>query len=112
MSWSIHLSDTPIAEVESQARERYDGARANAPAGADPDLLKAMDEQFEATLAAAKILLPAVCGAAATSVNVILGGHANPGHEPQQGWTKDSITVSVTDANRDSRPAAETAEQS
>lgn len=30
--------------------------------------------------------------------NVSLSGHANPGHEPTEGWSNDAVTISISQA--------------
>jgi hypothetical protein len=40
-------------------------------------------------------LAQAVGGGPGASVAVTVGGHANPGHTPREGWSDDFITVTV-----------------
>ncbi len=66
-----------------------------------------MDEQFDAALEAARVLLlraavggdvPAPGAMPNGNVNVTLSGHANPGHKPRQGWANDMVHMTVTSA--------------
>lgn len=62
-------------------------------------LVAPMDEQFEAALNVARVLLlRKVVGDG--NVNVTLSGHANPSHRPRRGWANDAVTVTVTSAAR------------
>lgn len=54
-------------------------------------------EQIQAALAAAEALSTAALQPTGY-VTVTLAGHANPGHQPTQGWANDYVSVSVTQA--------------
>lgn len=105
MSWSVTLSDVAVADVEETARKMYaeQAARAAVPATVE------MDEQFEAALAAARSLYSAVREQGTVlpgGVNVVLTGHANPGHNPQPGWANDHVSVSVSDSRVHAKTAS------
>jgi hypothetical protein len=95
MSWSVQLTDVDPVVVEEAARERYAAFKASYSDHAE--VYQAMDEQFEAALNAARILL--VRGTVGGGhVNVSLSGHANPGHKPRQGWANDYVMATVSSA--------------
>ncbi len=103
MSWSVQLADVDPMTVEEATRERYAAFKANYSDHAE--VYQAMDEQFEAALNAARVLL--VRGTVGGgNVNVTLSGHANPGHKPRQGWANDTVTVSVSSAARAEAPVS------
>lgn len=52
-------------------------------------------EQFDAALDAAKALA-GVVGRPGDPVIVTLNGHANPGHSPRDGWSNETITITVS----------------
>lgn len=52
-------------------------------------------EQIDVAIAAAKLLAGAV-GRPGDEVFVSISGHANPGHAPKEGWSNETVTVSVT----------------
>lgn len=95
MSWNVHLPDVDPVAVEAAAREEYLTFKARYHDAAE--VFGAMDEQFEAALNAARVLLLREVTGAGT-VHVTLAGHANPGHKPRAGWANDSVTVTVTSA--------------
>lgn len=91
MSWNVTLTSLNPEDLEQAARKSYTAYKANYHD--DGSVFGAMDEQFDAALGAAKALLPTV---GEGLVNVILSGHANPGHRPRQGWANDTVHVTVT----------------
>lgn len=63
---------------------------------------------FDAAVAAAYTLLASrAFGHEGNTWNVSFSGHANPGHEPQDGWMNDSLTISIYQAPRTTPVAAE-----
>ena len=92
MSWTVPCPSSTAESIEASARNAYAQYRSTYnPAG---DELAAMDEQFEAALAAAHgILASGAVGEGACMVT--MSGHANPGHLPRKGWSNDAITVAI-----------------
>lgn len=102
MSWNVRVADVNPAEVEEAAAKEYADFKARY---SDEDAaIKAMDEQFDAALEAARVLLrlggfiPDPRTGSQGNVNVTFSGHANPGHLPRRGWANDVVTVSVSSA--------------
>jgi hypothetical protein len=54
-----------------------------------------MQEQFDAAKQAVYGLITSGAFGNDKTFNVNLSGHANVGHEPQDGWSNDHVTVSV-----------------
>jgi hypothetical protein len=96
MSWNVNLTDIDPTEIGKLAHDAYEEFKARY--SDDADAIAAMDEQFDAVLAAASSGLTHVVGDG--NVNVTLSGHANPGHQPRQGWANDLVTVSISSAAR------------
>lgn len=46
--------------------------------------------------AATKIIASGAIGGAGKEFYVNVSGHANPDHEPAEGWSNDALTVSVS----------------
>jgi len=92
MSWTVQCPSQTADTLEGTARANYETFRGkyNDHEGA----MVGMDEQFEAALAAATVILAS--GAVGTSAAVVtMSGHANPGHVKRDGWSNDSIVVSI-----------------
>lgn len=83
MSWSAFVDTTTndIADAEI------------VPSPADLD--GPPREQFEAARAAAVQLVEAGAVGVDKPIRVTLSGHANPGHEPTEGWANDVVTVGI-----------------
>jgi hypothetical protein len=94
MSWSVSLTDIDPAELGGLAHDAYADFKARY-SDAD-EVFPAMDEQFDATLAAASSGMSHVVGKG--NINVSLSGHANPGYKPRQGWANDYVSVRVSSA--------------
>lgn len=97
MSWNVVLTNInpDPDEMEQAARDKYGQYKANYHDVGEVE--SAMDEQFEAALNMVRIaLLRGVVGEG--NINVTLSGHANPGHQPREGWVNDSVNVSVVAA--------------
>lgn len=87
MSWSVQgTSQTPEG-----IRALTEPTFSNAP--------EASREQFEkAREAAAALAESGAVGGEGKVFNVSLSGHANEGHEPDPNWTKDWVSLNVTQA--------------
>lgn len=94
MSWNVNLTDIDPADLGKLAHDAY--AEFKARYSDEDAVFPAMDEQFDAALAAASSGMTRVVGDG--NINVTLSGHANPGHRPRQGFANDLVTVSVTSA--------------
>lgn len=88
MSWSASVTNISIDEIDSIV---------SFPA----ELSEEAKEQFEAAKEHAKALAESgVVGDVENHrFNVNLAGHANPGHEPAEGWANDGIAVNVAQSN-------------
>jgi hypothetical protein len=88
MSWTASLPE-PVAV--SEVTEALASLEASPPVEGEPQ------EQFEAAKDAARVLVES--GAVGDRpVRINLNGHANPGHEPTEGYANDMITVSISQA--------------
>ena len=63
-----------------------------------PDLEGEPKEQFDLAVEVARTIIASGAVGQGKSFRVNLSGHANPGHEPQEGWATDAMTVSVFQA--------------
>jgi len=104
MSWNVNLNDVEplVHEIEPAATIAYRQFKAGY--GDDAEVFAAMDEQFDAALLAMRCLLAGAVGAG--NVNITLSGHANPGHQPRQGWANDYVSVHVSSVVRAEAPAS------
>jgi len=92
MSWNVTLNDIDPAQLGKLAHDAYEDLRQRH--ADDAEVLPAMNEQFDAALAAASSGMTRVVGKG--KVNVTLSGHANPRHEPREGWANDYVSVHVS----------------
>lgn len=84
MSWSLQFSslealdrDEPTSgTIPEDARDQYEAARA----------------------AAIDLITSGAIGRVGAKFTTLLSGHANPEHEPREGWANDCITVSIYQA--------------
>lgn len=87
MSWSRHYANVAdfkldVPEFQTNQSER------------DKSIVM---QQVNAGREAARMLLESkAVGCTCKDYAVSISGHANPKHEPQEGWATDSITVTVT----------------
>jgi len=96
MSWNVHLTDIDPAQLGKLAHDAYENFK-RGYVDAD-EAYAAMDEQFDAALAAASSGMARVVGEG--NINVTLSGHANPGHKPREGWANDYVSVHVSSVVR------------
>jgi hypothetical protein len=54
-----------------------------------------------ASKAAQAIVKSGAMGDPKAKYYVSVSGHANPDHEPVAGWSNDSLTISITQANKE-----------
>ena len=94
MSWNVYLTDVDPAKLGGLAHDAYEEFKSRYTDAAEA--VSAMDEQFDAALAAASSGLCNIVGDG--NINVTLSGHANPGHRPRAGYANDLVTVSVSSA--------------
>lgn len=103
MTWSLHLGavalNEPARSIPKAAERTLAELRARGPAYAsqyDAEETRAeVAEQIEAAVKAATALTNGL-GEGVKAVIVNLYGHANPAHQPREGWAPESVTVSVT----------------
>jgi hypothetical protein len=86
MSYSIGTGVIPATQIR---------AHVEAQAEKNTQLNDEARAAVEVAIQAAEHLRDAVGG---SHVTVMVSGHANPGHEPPQGWSRDQVYVSVTNA--------------
>jgi hypothetical protein len=91
MSWSAHTGPVTAGDLD-EALESLEPS----PQPLPPESV----EQVDAAKYAAKQLVEsgAVGSGGKRVFNVFLAGHANPGHEPRDGWSNDTVTVSISQA--------------
>lgn len=89
MSWSASVIAVEQLELEAKLSSALQIA-ANSDAEAEAK------EQAHVAIAVA-VALAKTTGSKA--VNVSLSGHANPSHEPREGYSNDFVSVSVTQAS-------------
>lgn len=94
MSWSAHVSDLPPADVEDKLTDEIDRYFAQYEPESHASLTESKAAAAAAIRAAVDILDAGVVGT--RNVNVSISGHANPNHEPAEGWSNDGITVTIT----------------
>jgi hypothetical protein len=101
MSWSLHLGTVrppTITAIEQAVDAKLAELRAKGPSYAGqfdaPETAQQVAEQIQAATSAAGQLLSGLGLAEAVTVN--LYGHANPGHQPREGWAPESVTAGVT----------------
>jgi len=96
MSWSLQAGPAPVEEIaaaiDAVAEEKNTKAQQN----------DGTEEEVTAQIDAAKDAVQRIIDLGAVGngheVRVVLSGHANPGHEPREGYATDTVTVSVTQA--------------
>lgn len=86
MSWNLNVPECAPSEISNELRRERD----NKAEGQDWD--EEVAEQVRAAIEAAVGVAPAVGG---DKVTVTIAGHANPNHEPREGWANDEVTVTV-----------------
>jgi len=94
VSWSVSVAPVPRGEFESAvdaAAEDWSNMNQHAEAEAK--------EQVDKAVELVKALADAVSDTVDRKIGATLSGHANPGHEPRDGYADDSITVNVYQRN-------------
>lgn len=87
MSWVVDAFETSKKTAKKDILETEREARGQEG--------KHVDEAVTAAKKAAKTLIDSGVVGTDTPVRVSLSGHANPDHEPADGWANDFVTVSV-----------------
>lgn len=92
MSWSAN----PVVVSGSKYEEEIDAISPNLPE--DMELSEQVRHQIDAAHEAAKMVIKT--GAVGDPINhdftIEMNGHANPDHEPVEGWVNDCTTVRVS----------------
>lgn len=104
MSWTTHIGPTSAGEIEASLKV------APLPDGLSAEAL----EQIElAKMLALAIVQDGCVGDEDQHFYVSLSGHANPEHQPTEGWANDCVSVSVSQATVATEPAVaeDTSEQ-
>lgn len=91
MSYSFNASG-PRSSVVDELREK---GRAAIAAVHDPDAGEAAQEHVRAAADAVAQLLEVV-GRADDTVSVNVAGHANPDHAPREGWSNETLSISIS----------------
>ena len=54
-------------------------------------------DQFDAVASAAQSIIDSgTVGAQGKQFHVSMSGHANPNHEPREGWANDAVTIQIS----------------
>jgi len=88
MSWSASFTVTP-----GMSPEEFEPSTSNVD-----DVDEHLDQYREAIASAFGIILSGVVGESDKTFKVQLSGHGNPNHEPQAGWSNDTVTVTIYQA--------------
>lgn len=87
MSWNAYYS----------TREGFNTDTPMSSSPAKIDLTGVVAEQWKvARNAAAGVLSSGAVGNADKEFSITLSGHANPRHEPAEGWANDCISITIT----------------
>lgn len=86
MSWSISYSD-----IDGQ-KDDFNPS----PLETYGSLSDEVREAFDAAVTAAVDLIKSRVLGVGVKYNVVLSGHANPGHAPVDGWVNDCMTISIS----------------
>lgn len=87
MSWSASASSVTASEALDAVRKNFQPQQGYAE--------EESKAAFELAMRAAGQLLSAVANDD-DLVSVLLSGHANPGHEPEGSWARDTVAVTVS----------------
>lgn len=112
MSWTLSCTAENDATLRSEASTAFEAQLDNVrdENGNVPDWYCEAEvrEQFEQAVSAAQRLAESATTGDAP-YNVMLSGHANPRHVPRDGYSNDTITVSVSSAAQPAQaPTGET----
>jgi hypothetical protein len=87
MTWSVNATI-----VGNSADDELEGLRTSALSQNSE-----CGDQFDAAKDAAYSLMASgAFGTASKKFQINMVGHANPNHEPREGWATDSVTISVS----------------
>jgi len=89
MSWSASTPDAIAKDSD------FDAGIAGTVQQHPDGVTAAYNEQLAAAIEAAKTLAAAV-GRPDDHVHLHLSGHANPEHAPYEGWSDETITITVS----------------
>lgn len=92
MSWSFY-AQVPAGATEEEAARVLLQARDAAESQGEPYEPEAHHQQQEVMEAAARICASGALGHTAFQVN--LSGHANHAHSHQEGWSDDTVGISI-----------------
>lgn len=87
MSYSLRTPATAKTDLPQ--------ALTDARAKVEEHLDEAMDDHVDAALEAIPALAETV-GRPEDHVMISVAGHANPGHAPVEGWSDDTLTISIS----------------
>lgn len=97
MSWSlsttIKAAEVPVSKTGMVPEELVNIDRSNI---GNNQALKERDEQIDAAIDAALRILVQGGFDNAEEIAITMSGHANPEHKPVEGWSNETINVSVT----------------
>ncbi len=88
MSWSVSVPPGPLDEFETRAAV----AKVAVP---DQFELQEAKDAYKAAVRAASDLAGGLGVGPEDHISVQLSGHANPDHKPKEGWSPDTVYVSV-----------------
>jgi hypothetical protein len=93
VSWSVSVPPGILDEFEARAGKAKEAV-------ADQFELEEAQTAYEAAVAAVPSLAAAIGAGPSDEVSVQLAGHANAGNEPREGWSADTVYVSVSRIHR------------
>lgn len=90
MSWSFHATCTE-PNIEGEIDKAEQDYRMQSGLTFTPEV----DDQIKAATEAAVAAFRSGAIGKPLKFTVSLSGHANPGHKPQEGWSNDTLTISL-----------------
>ena len=86
MSWSVSGQTDQQGVADFMSAKREEALQQNSECG----------DQFDAvTEAVITLINSGSVGDASRRFSMTLTGHANPNHEPRDGWANDAVTISL-----------------
>jgi len=93
MSFSITIPDGPVADFTATAGTAVTNFKRLLEESDNQPSAEAMESVQAAVAGLQTIIASGVVGTGTVSASI--SGHANPGHEPVQGWANDFLQVSI-----------------
>ena len=77
------------------ARYTY-GAEGGVDFSGNPEMPEVATQFDQAVKSVNYLIQSGVLGSPNGKYNIFLSGHANENHQPKEGWSNDSVTISIT----------------